>query len=112
LDYKTVSKMTAAHLREELAKYPDVHGVTAMKKDKLVEIYCEKNGIERHAHAELAIDKTSVKQAIRALKKDRDTALAAKDLKRLADVRHAIHKQRHLLRKAVKQAELAAARHA
>jgi len=112
LDYKTVSKMTAAQLRDELAKYPDVTGVTAMKKDKLVEIYCEKHGIERHAHGDLAVDKTSVKQAIRALKKERDTALAAKDLQKLAQVRHAIHKQRHLLRKAVKQAELEAARHA
>jgi hypothetical protein len=110
LDYKTVSKMTAAQLRDELSKDPDVTGVTSMKKDKLVEIYCEKHGIERHAHADLAIDKTAIKQAIRSLKKERDTALADRDPKKLAEVRHAIHKQRHLLRKAVEQAELAARR--
>jgi len=108
LDYKTISKMTAARLREELAKYPDVTGVSAMKKDKLVDLLCAKLGVDKHAHAEVRIDKTSVKQAIRDLKKQRDVALEAKDAKKLAEVRHAIHKQRHLLRKAVKQAEVSA----
>ena len=84
----------------------------AMKKDKLVDLYCEKMGVERHVHGEVAVDKTSIKQSIRALKKQRDAALEAKDLKKLAEIRHAIHKQRHLLRRAVREAEIAALRHA
>ena len=112
MDYRTISKMTAAHLREELAKYPDITGVSAMKKDKLVDLLCAKLGVDKHAHGDVQIDKTSIKQAIRALKKERDAALESKDSKKLAEVRHAIHKQRHLLRRAVKQAEMAATKHA
>lgn len=109
MDYKTLSKMTATQLREQLAEYPDVSGVTAMKKDKLVETLCAKLGIDRHAHGTTAIDKPSIKKRIRALKKERDAAIAAKDLKKAHEVRHAIHKEKHRLRRAVKQADIAAA---
>jgi hypothetical protein len=109
LDYKTISKMTAVQLREQLAKYPDVTGVSAMKKDRLVEILCAKLGIDRHTHGTAAIDKTPIKQRIRALKKERDAAMAAKDAPKLREVIHAIHKEKHRLRRAVKQADIAAA---
>jgi hypothetical protein len=70
VDYKTISKMTAAQLRDQLAsQYPDVTGVSAMKKEKLVDILCNKLGIDRHTHAAAAIDKTAIKQSIRQLKK-------------------------------------------
>jgi hypothetical protein len=98
-------------LREVIAeKYPDVTGLSAKKKDELVEIYAAKLGVEKHAHAELGIDRTVVKQKIRALKKERDEALEARDRDRLREIRHAIHKQKHILRRALKQAEIAAAR--
>jgi hypothetical protein len=109
LDYKQVSKMTAAQLREQLAQYPDITGVSAMKKDRLVGLLCGKLGIDPHAHAATGIDKASIKQRIRALKKERDAALQAKDAGKLATVHHALHKQRHLLRRAVKVADAAAA---
>jgi hypothetical protein len=109
VDYKTVSKMTATQLREQLAKYSDLTGLSAMKKDKLVEVLCSKLGIDRHTHGDAGIDKTAIKQKIRTLKKERDTALAAKDAAKLAEIHHALHKQRHLLRRAVKLADLAAA---
>lgn len=111
MDYKTISKLTADKLREQLAaEYPDVTGVSAMKKDKLVEILCTKLGIDRHAHAAAGIDKTAIKQSIRQLKKERDAAFGSKDSKKLTEIHHAIHKQRHLLRRAVKEADAAAAR--
>lgn len=111
MDYKTISKMTAVQLREQLAaQYPDVTGVSAMKKDKLVEVLCSKLGIDRHSHAAASIDKTAIKQAIRQLKKDRDAAMGSKDGKKMAEIHHAIHKQRHMLRRAVKVADAAAAR--
>lgn len=110
MDYHAVTKMTATQLREELAKDPANTGLTAMKKDKLVELYCKQHGIDRHVHAEVAIDKKSIKLQIRALKKERDAAMQAHDKPKLAELRHKIHKQRHLLRRAVKQAEIAATR--
>src|SRR5262245_28953999 len=79
VDYKTVANMTAKQLREQLANYPDVSGVTAMKKDRLVVVLCDKLGIDRHAHAAAGIDKTAIKKQIRSLKKERDAALASKD---------------------------------
>ena len=108
MDYKSIAKMTAAQLREQLAKYPDVTGVTAMKKEKLVDLLAEKLGVQKHAHGAVAVDKTSIKQAICALKKQRDEAMAAKDHERLASVHHAIHRQKRALRRAVKAADEAA----
>lgn len=108
MDYKSISKMTAAHLREQLAKYPDVAGVTAMKKEKLVDLLCAKLGVAKHTHAEVALDKTSIKKQIRTLKKERDAAMEASDAKKLAAIHHAIHKQKHALRRAVELAVIAA----
>lgn len=111
MDYHEIQKMTAVKLREVIGeKYPDMSGLSAKKKDELVEILADKLGIDRHAHAAVGIDKTSIKQRIRALKKERDEALAARDSGRATEIRHAIHKQKHILRRAVKQADLAAAR--
>lgn len=109
MDYKTIAKMTAVQLREQLAKYPEVTGVTAMKKDKLVDLLAAKLGVQKHAHGEVALDKTSIKKRIRALKKERDEAMAGKDAKKLAALIHAIHKEKHALRRAVKLADAAAA---
>jgi hypothetical protein len=111
LDYNAIRKLTAVQLREQLAKFPEVTGVSVMKKDQLVPLLCQKLGIDMHVHhAQAQIDKTAIKQQIRALKKQRAAALEAHDLKQLADIRHRIHKQRHLLRRAVKEADYAAAR--
>ncbi len=109
MDYREIQKMTAVKLREVITeKFPDVKGVSALKKEQLVELLADKLGIDRHAHAAITIDKTAVKQKIRALKKQRDEALAAGDQPKLREIRHAIHKQKHILRHAVREAEIAA----
>jgi hypothetical protein len=110
VDLKTIQKMTADKLRDELTKYPDVTGVSALKKDKLVALLCDKLGIDMHAHAAAAIDKTAIKKAIRALKKERDAATVAKDLKHATEIRHKIHREKHRLRRAIQLADLAAAK--
>ena len=111
MDYNTVRKMTAVQLRERLAQYPDITGVSAMKKEQLVPLLCRQLGIDMHVHATAAINKTEIKQKIRVLKKERDAAAKAHDLAKLAEIRHRIHKQRHHLRRAVKEADIAAAHH-
>jgi hypothetical protein len=112
LDYKTIAKMTAGQLRDQLAQYPDITGASAMKKEKLVDLLCSKLGIDRHAHAAAGIDKTAIKQQIRNLKKERDAALAGKDAAKLTKIHHALHAERHKLRRAVKLADAAAAKRA
>ena len=110
MDFKEIQKMTAVKLREVLTeKFPDVTGVSALKKEQLVVLLADKLGIDRHAHGVVAVDRTAIKQQIRALKKERDAALAAHDGKKLHEIRHAIHKQKHILRRAVRDAEIAAA---
>jgi len=109
VDYNTVRKMTAVQLREQLAQFPEVTGVSVIKKEKLVEILCDKLRIDRHVHAAAAVNKTAIKQQIHALKKERDEARKVHDHAKLAEIRHRIHKQRHLLRRAVKEADIAAA---
>ena len=110
MDYQAIKKMTAVKLREEIAsRFPEEKGVSGMKKEQLVDLLASKLGVEKHVHADVAIDKTSVKQRIRALKKERDAALATKDKEKLHAIQHAIHKQKHILRRAVREAEIAAA---
>jgi hypothetical protein len=109
LDYNAVRKMTAVALREELAKDPDISGVSAMKKEHLIDLLCKKMGIEQHVHVAAAIDKTAIKTEIRSLKKEREAATVAHDHAKLSEIHHRIHKQRHLLRRAVKEAVIAAA---
>ena len=110
MDYNAIRKMTAVQLREQLAKFPDVTGVSAMKKDALVELLSKRLGVTAHTHAEATVNKTAIKQQIRAFKKERDTAMLAHDKAKLAELRHRIHRQKHLLRRAIKEADMAAAR--
>ena len=110
MDYREIQKMTAVKLREVITeKFPDVRGVSALKKEQLVVLLADKLGIDRHVHGTVAIDKTAIKQKIRALKKQRDEAMAAGDTSSLGEIKHAIHKQKHILRRAVREAEIAAA---
>jgi hypothetical protein len=110
MDYQEIKKMTAVKLREEIAsRFPEEKGVSGMKKEQLVDLLADRLGIEKHAHGDVAIDKTAIKQKIRTLKKERDAALQAKDGAKLHEIQHAIHKQKHILRRAVREADTAAA---
>jgi hypothetical protein len=73
-----------------------------MHKDKLLPAMCLALGIEMHAHHEVkGIDKGKVKMHIRALKKDRESALQAHDPAKLKAVRIEIKKLKKALRKAI-----------
>ncbi len=110
MDYHEIKKMTTVKLREELAaRDSEIKGLSGMKKEQLVDLLAEKLGVEKHAHAEIGVDKTAIKQRIRALKKERDAALAGHDKAKLHAIQHAIHEQKHILRRAVREAEIAAA---
>jgi len=101
MDFQELSKLTVVKLREMAQEYNDIVGATGMEKDALIDILCEKKGIEKpHVEIKLDIDKGKIKQEIRALKVERDKALEAKDQAELKRVRRRIHKLRHTLRKA------------
>ena len=100
--YEQLHKMTVNQLRDigHSLNHPELHGIATMHKDKLLPQLCNVLGIEAHAHHEVVgIDKTKVKQEIRALKKERESALQNKDHVSLKEVREKIHKLKRVLRK-------------
>jgi len=105
MDYtwEQLHKMRVADLRE-IAKdinHDELQGFSTMHKEQLVPAICHALGIEAHAHHEVVgVNKTVIKQKIRALKKERDAALATKDKEKLKAVRRDIHRLKLKLRKA------------
>jgi hypothetical protein len=102
--FKDLKHKTLAEL-QEIAKgleHEAVKGYTQMNKDHLLKGLCTALGIAMHEHHEVkGIDKPSIKAKIRALKKERDQALAAHDSKQLKDVRMQIKGLKKTLRKAM-----------
>ena len=101
MNYHELEKTTVGKLREMAAEHPDLEGVTAMSKEKLVDALAVKLGIEIPHKVVVGIDKSAVKTQIRELKKVRDEAIAAKDSEKLRRTRHKIHKLRHQLRRSI-----------
>lgn len=105
MDWHELQKHKVDELRAMMKEHlPEVTGVTAMKKEQLVEMLAEKLGIERPHKVVTGLDKTAVKARIRELKKLRQQALEAGDHDALVRHRRAIH---HLKRKLRKAARLA-----
>ncbi len=105
MDYtwEQLHKMRVADLRD-IAKdieHPELQGFSTMHKEQLVPALCHALGIEDHAHHEVVgVNKTAIKQKIRALKKERDEAIAAKDKDKLQAARRDIHRLKLKLRQA------------
>jgi len=80
---------------------PPIEGYSQLNKDQILEKICEQLGIEMHEHHEVqGIDKGPIKKQIRELKKTRAEAIAAKDLQKIKEVRHRIHRLKRTLRAA------------
>ena len=96
--------MTVAQLRE-IAKdvqHEAVQGYSTMHKDHLLPALCTALGIAGHAaHVAKTAEKARIKAAIRALKKQRDAAMAAKQSAQLKDMRHQIHCLKRQLRRSM-----------
>jgi hypothetical protein len=102
--FKELREKTAAQLKE-IAKgieHDAVKGYTQMHKDKLVQAICTALGIEVHEHHEVkGVDKSSIKQKIRALKKERDQAIEAHNRQQLKAVRRRLKNLKKRLQKAM-----------
>jgi len=101
-----LDKLTAPKLRElALEKYPDVTGVSGMKKEELVEaIIAEEVRLglrpkEEKTQATATMDVAQLKTAIRTLKQERDTALQGKDSAGVGRARLRIKRMKRQMRK-------------
>ena len=101
--YEELHGMTVAQLREiaEGVEHDAVHGYSTMHKEELLPALCTALGIEAHEHHEVVgIDKSAVKEKIRALKAERAQLIEAKDGKQLKIVRRRIRGLKRKIRKA------------
>ena len=103
MDYHQLHKTRVVELREMAAKY-GIEGVSAMKKEQLVDFLAGKLGIDRHAHGALGINKASIKKLLHELKNERDKALTAHDRKALKQARRKRHRLKREIRRAIERA--------
>jgi hypothetical protein len=104
MDYHALEKMTVTQLREEAKKFPDLKGLTAMKKEELVQILVERLGIavpdkKDHADARGPMNKSALKRKIAELHTSQDSARSEHDRGKVDLLRRRIHSLKHRLRK-------------
>lgn len=104
-EYEQLKGMTVAELREVAAgiQHEAVQGYTQLNKEHLLVAVCKALNITTHVHHKTkaaGVNKADVKSQMKALKKERDTALAAHDHAQLKAVRRQMHELRRKLRQA------------
>jgi hypothetical protein len=102
--YEQLSRMNVADLRKiaDGIDHEATHGHLTMHKEKLLPAICKALNIETHAHHKVVgINKAQVKLEIRSWKKKRDEAAAAKDYKKLSEIRQHIHDLKVKLRASI-----------
>ncbi|MEW6299549.1 MAG: transcription termination factor Rho [Thermodesulfobacteriota bacterium] len=108
MEAKELLRMNTPKLREEAMKIPGIVGVTAMKKEELIRVLAKAHGIE-FEHRTASAEKTEVKKRIRALKAQRDDALARKAYKELKQIRRGIRTLKRRTRALARAAKAGAA---
>jgi len=99
LKHKTVAELRAIAKGVE---HEAVQGATQMNKDHLLKALCTALHIEMHAHHDVVgIDKSAIKQRIRALQKERDALIAAKKTDDLGPLLRHIHALKRQIRRAM-----------
>jgi hypothetical protein len=102
--YEQLSKMNVTDLRKiaDTVDHEAVKGHLTMHKEKLLPALCQALQIETHAHHQVVgVNKTKVKAEIRNWKKQRAAAVAAKDYKKLQEVRQHLHDLKGKLRRSI-----------
>ncbi len=101
--YDELRQASLDRLREIAEGIDDdaVQGFMQMKKEHLLQAICTALNIDMHVHHEVVgVDKKSIKSRIKALKQERDAALAAGDHNQLKNTRRRIHHLKRQLHKA------------
>ncbi len=99
MDIKELRKMTVPKLREHAKQVTDLQGVLGMEKEALIEAVVKAEGISYEAPAKDVTTISSIKQEIRALKKQKEEMLASsKDTSKVERIRRKIKKLKRLTR--------------
>src|SRR5713226_831285 len=77
MDINELRKMTVPKLRELAKQVTDLQGIGGMKKEELIEAIAKAQGIASDASAKNVTTISSIKQEIRALKKQKEELLAS-----------------------------------
>ena len=102
--FKDLKHKTVAELREIASgiEHEAVQGYTQLNKEHLIEALCKALNIDMHEHHRaVGIEKTKIKAQIKALKRERDEAIAEKKYEELKKVRMEIKKLKNKLRRAM-----------
>jgi cell division protein FtsX len=104
MDYRELENMTVIRLREEAKKFPDLKGITGMKKEELIQALVEHLGItvpekKERKGARTPASKPSLKKKIAELRTAENAARAEKDRKKVDLLRRRIHSIKHRLRR-------------
>lgn len=100
MDWHALEKKKVTELRELAKEKTGVEGTVGLSKAQLVEVVAQAMGIEKpHLIAE-GINKTAIKQRIRALRADVATALQAQDHAMAKQKRRQIHRLKRRIRRA------------
>ncbi|MBS1791016.1 MAG: Rho termination factor N-terminal domain-containing protein [Acidobacteria bacterium] len=92
--YEELKHKTVAQLREiaQGIEHDAVKGYTQLNKEHLIIAICKALNIDTHQHHHVeGINKAAVKSKLKALKAQRDDALAKHDHQQLKDVRRQMH---------------------
>jgi hypothetical protein len=102
--FEELKTKTVAQLREIAAglEHEAVKGYSQLNKEHLLEAVCKALNIEIPAHRQVVgVEKTAIKGKIKTMKKKRDEALAAHNLKQLKMYRRQIHGLKRKVHKAM-----------
>jgi len=106
MDYHALEKMTVIKLREEVKKFPDVKGVSGMKKDELIQLLVEKLDITvpekkpKKKAPSAPKTKAQMKKLIVDLRAQRESLRTDADAKKKVNVlRKRIHSLKRQMRK-------------
>ena len=100
--YEELKHKTVAELREiaKASEHEALQGYTQLNKDHLLVQLCKALDIHNTHHEAVGIDKAAVKTQIKALKQQRNEAVAAHDHAKLKALRRQIHNLNHRIRRA------------
>ena len=103
MDYHELENMTVIRLREEAKKFPELKGVSGMKKEELTHALVERLGIvvpEKKAKAAHApMDRTALKKKMEELRAQKKAANAEHNRKTASLLRRRIHLIKRQIRK-------------